>query len=249
MVELGEKTIETIKKLLVLSRDQNSLNESIAAAAKAKELMQRYNLSVELVGETGASTKLRGKIIDSVRDQKRALNKVAVEDWHAALANVLCNHNHCRCYLTYAETEDDSDANEVISVIGQLHDVEFIFQLYPWLEFEIARLSVQSDKKESLEWYRDFKYGAIAKIATRLSESKEFAEKEFRRTAKTENGSIDNVICILDSRIGAIDSYLKSLNLKSDVEGATIKENFGAYACGYTKANMVDLLLNKKINK
>lgn len=234
------KVLLKINNLLRLSKNNKNLHESTAAILKAKELMQKHNLSELSLEEK--SQNFNRKIVDSIRDKNQKLNKGTIEEWHACLANVLCNNNHCRCYLT--SIQNGEMVEDAISVIGYENDVKFVFTLYDWLAIELVRLANENEILAAPLYKENFILGAIKKIGVRLQEEQLKINEQFRRTSKLEIGTKEGAIQLLDNRIKNIDSHLKNLNLKA--QNKEIK-NFVAFNKGYVKADCIDLLQNKKI--
>lgn len=238
-----EKIILKINNLLALSKNNKNLNESTAATLKAKELMQKHNLS-EAVLEI-QSEKLDGKrIIDSIRNNNQALNIGKIEEWQACLANVVCNNSGCRCYLT--TIDNNGIIEEAVSVIGFEKDVKFVFALYAFLSLELASLAGTQTESANDLYKESFILGAIKKIDVRLKEATNHINEEFRRTTNLKKSHAENAIAIINSKVKNIDLYISRLNLKNN--NKVISDNL-AFGKGYVKGDSIDLMQHAKIEK
>ena len=150
MVE-DEKVLEKIRRLFELAKSSNE-HESAAAAAKAQELLQKYNLSMSQIPN--------GKKEAYVKDTVRLKNP---ESWAKTLYHTVAKNNNCKVVIL-------SDGQ--IAVIGQRHNLEIVEYLYSQLETRIRKLSeaawdLYGEGREGI-YKRDFALGAISRLDVRL---------------------------------------------------------------------------------
>jgi len=103
-----DSIIVKIQKLLSLSDSPNE-NEAAQAAAKATELLQKYNLSMETVdsskiGETGKVERQRHKYAKSKRRTR----------WEVDLSSAVADANFCKCLYGFYH----------ITFIGKPHNIK-----------------------------------------------------------------------------------------------------------------------------
>lgn len=267
MTEKNEETtsqiIVKIRKLLNLSASYANLNEALAAAGKAQELMTKYNLSQELIemesyGKMGyRPSGKKNNLVDSLRDLQKPLAFVNPEDWRSALAQVVCEGSHCRCYettLTFSKEPPEASstlqalsAQQVLSVVGFEEDVEFVFSLFHWLLFEIDRLTVSWATGKDLEYKENFRFGAIKKIDLRLKEARKKIEDELKDYGIGSAGKF--AIIALDDRIKKIDAFMKKNIDLQESEDKKLDNNLSAFGLGFVKGDGIDISSEKKISE
>lgn len=254
MTESTTQIVKKIKNLLSLADSHVNLNEAIAAAGKAQELMVKFNLTMEMVTEiTG---KRESEIVDCFRDQRRFLNLQPLQDWHALLASGLCDVSHCRCYISTVDSamvsyESTSEQERVLCVVGYEDDVDFVFTLFPWFVSEIDRLIVLNGISQTADWKNSFRFGANKKLIQRFNESRKSAEGEMMilLEGRGHGESAKHAIIALDNRINKIDEQMKDIDLKPRVTKNVGPEGLSAFRIGYDKGDEIDLLNEKKIEK
>lgn len=84
-----EKIIQTIRKVLELSKNNPSEEEAKAAALKAQELLAKYHIDMREVESIDIDT------IDSIDEVKVTL---AAKKWKYKLANIVANNFRCKHY-------------------------------------------------------------------------------------------------------------------------------------------------------
>lgn len=84
-----EKIIQTIHKVLELSKNNPSEEEAKAAALKAQELLAKYHIDMKEVESIDIDT------IDSIDEVKVTL---AAKKWKYKLANIVANNFRCKHY-------------------------------------------------------------------------------------------------------------------------------------------------------
>ena len=85
------KVIDTIRKLLALSESNNNEHEAALAAAKASELLMKYELKMSQI----APAKLREEILQKASPWSRSRR----QRWEAQLAFVLARHYFCQALV------------------------------------------------------------------------------------------------------------------------------------------------------
>jgi hypothetical protein len=91
-----ERISERIKKILALA-ERGSEHEAAVAAAKASELLQLYNLEVEIISDSAAQADIT---ISGdryfIEDEEGNLRKDGCREWVMTLSNAIAYVNYCR---------------------------------------------------------------------------------------------------------------------------------------------------------
>lgn len=155
-----EYLVERARKLLALATSRNP-HEAALAAAKARDLLARHNLSLATV-EAGPAGGDRPAYISERFDSGGWM------DWRRRLLATVVRHHACRG-VSYGGTRD-------VGVVGEPHNVAAVRHLYAFLVGEIARLAEAGageqpnlDPGDARAWKRSFYQGAVRTIAWRLS--------------------------------------------------------------------------------
>lgn len=157
-----EKTLELIRRLFELAKSPNE-HEASAAAAKAQELLHKYNLT-----QADLPTAEKAPYIE-VRMRLKNHSR-----WAGTLMNVLAKANGA--FVVHTSTK----YNEY-SVIGQKHTIDIVEFSYVQMEKRITWLAdvawdIYEGDERSAPMYKDgFASGIIARLSERLT--KQVAEQ------------------------------------------------------------------------
>ena len=154
-----------IKKLIALSKSNDSPEEAAQAAAHAQDLMFKYQIGeVDLdVGDTDERTpeEITNNPIQTA-DTKRAI-------WKSSLAHAVANGFGCEMYFSRGM------GGYQLNIFGTASAVQTVHYMYGYLALEITRLS----EREWLEhgkgrnengktWKNSFRLAAVTELRARL---------------------------------------------------------------------------------
>ena len=144
-----DKVIERIRKLLALSTSSNEF-EAAEAAAKAQELLLKYNLSMATVDvpETDAVDRVNWLCPD--------------QTWQQVLVNGIATTNLCQV-VRY-------DSKSKLAIFGSMSNVEVVEYLYSYLAAAIDRLCQDKCKGQGVAYKNAWRQGAIHTVCQKLRE-------------------------------------------------------------------------------
>lgn len=156
-----------IRKLIELSKNNNSPEEAAQAAARAQELMFKYS-----IGEADLDV-TRNDEPEEVVDQTAHTEdgKIRRDVWKGVLVNTLARAFGCKSY----RFTDYATKSNRLQVVGVQSAVQTVSYLFGYLVLEINRLADEAYKEhgrgQSPRTYRNsFRMGAINTIGARLAE-------------------------------------------------------------------------------
>lgn len=160
-----EAILEKVRRLFELAKSSNE-HESAAAAAKAQELLHKYNLSQADIPTSEKEPYIREII--------KLKNNTA---WAKSLYNCVAKANG-----GYVVQVDDG----MIATIGQRHNLDIIEYIYSQLEYRIRKLSetawdLYGDGREA-QYKASFAYGAIERLRDRLNRQKATIQAESKES-------------------------------------------------------------------
>ena len=168
-----EEIKDKIRKLLRLAGSPNE-HEAAAAAAKAQELCDLYNLAASQIGEgqDQSDPDLESLEISPIKGKR--------EGWEQYLFDRLANVCDCAAWITTIKQSGMRLGDEYFAV-GYPADVALLQYLYPFLQKTILRLYRQGleQQKARAHWWstrhtyhykRGFTLGATQRIILRLTE-------------------------------------------------------------------------------
>jgi hypothetical protein len=162
--------IEKIKALLNLAGNNPSEAEAASAAAKAAELMQKYQIA-QLHLEQHRPPKVE------VRFERRYGNVAQQRDWARTLANVVALDNSCLCVYTPGTTR--------VTFYGRPEALEVVEYVYAYLERAILRACDDHWYRmpdhhrrgyRPLTWRNNFCTGATSAVAATLARERAVRE-------------------------------------------------------------------------
>lgn len=128
MVAPSDAIINRVRKLLALSESPN-VNEAASAAAKAQELILKYNLDLAQI-DTGEDDPRKDYMHETIG---LGVKRGQVTNWRRDLMLVLAKYNLCKAIPFIGMP--------IISIIGQPHNVEMVQHLYVYLTRQFDRLA------------------------------------------------------------------------------------------------------------
>lgn len=169
-----KKVREQISKLLNLAENNSNPNEAAIAAAKAQELMTRYNLSLAEVSTQDSTHDPLGAYINDdyfLNFGKRG----RMIKWKRHLINAIARHNFCHI-VVYKNTD-------MVSIVGEEHNISFVTYLYEYLVYQLEFMGERAWNEYTREIFgpvprkkstflQSFYFGAVNTIHRRLSRQK-----------------------------------------------------------------------------
>lgn len=200
-----EEALRKAISCLKLAKSTNP-SEAALAAAKAQEIIDRYNLSVGDLqnGEEPAENS------EPIANTHEPLHHVCQVDtrWSTRLAGTIARRNGCRIVF-YTQ----ASGSAIIQIIGRTSDVNAVRYLFGWMEREVRRLTKQECQGRSRKYQVDFRYGVVDTIERKLDEQK----RETIHAVQTESANnpmalmkIKNSLVKREQHGLAVDSWMKS---------------------------------------
>lgn len=216
---MNEETKETIltkiTKLLSLASSDN-VNEAENAAAKAQELLLKYNLTESDLNSFNDATK---EVVVQVRTEgKTKYNRTA---WYSILANTVADANLCRLLtsgsaLIWIGKKTNIEVAQYIFE-NLVRDLQLICEK-EWAIFNIQQIYTRPyNKVHGKTWKNSFYHGANQSIRERLRKSLvELKEANSEITALVINNDVE-----LDEYMDAKYPHLRHIdyNLRRDRSG------------------------------
>lgn len=128
-----EDIITLIQKLLALSKSSNE-NEAGLAAAKAQELLFKYNLELsEIEAAADSSEKKARKTV--TKDWDSVASPKNYGRWKVTLVHRISRYNFCDVILY---------GRERVLIVGQPHNIAAVKELYSWIGEQILRFASEA---------------------------------------------------------------------------------------------------------
>jgi hypothetical protein len=220
-----EDIIELIRRCLALSTSSNE-NEAAVAAAKAQELLFKYNISI---AEIGPKEDKLGVTQDGSSSVQTYFGK-----WRQFLAASVCKYNWCRAIV---------QGNNLI-VIGLPYNVEAAKEIYEWLSEQIFYANLNFCK--TYKGHEDitkhafqvgFYSGATATICRRLKEQWEESSRQ----------AVGSTALILRND-AVLEDYINEVFKSLHTSYASLKQgNFSARLAGQAAAASIPLTPVRKV--
>lgn len=154
--------IEKIKKLLALSQSPNQ-EEAERAAEKARELLTKYDLSVDQFEDI----QVEEKII------KQFLKKPNL--WRLTIFGTISEFYFCRFIIKQTQYSDATVYG--FDIIGKSHHITIASSVCEYIEKAIVRISRERCRANAKSKFREsFRYGMAVEICTRLETMKRIRE-------------------------------------------------------------------------
>lgn len=211
-----EKILDTVRKLLELSKS-NNLNESATAFAQAQKLMSRHNITELMLAQPEEPEEPVGKEMLFAEQGK-------LPHWMGTMAVGMAKVNQCQAYRQGGRAE--------MWIVGRPSDVQTVRYLYSYVAREIKRLCrYHSDLRGNpgVQWRNDFCIGAANEVVRRLNEAAAQARAEMRREANASDTMGTGVALV------RVNSALAKLEERGENVESWIKKNLKLRNVGYNR--------------
>ena len=156
-----EAAIQKAVKLLRLAQSDNPA-EAALAAARAQEILDRYEIDCAVLDEQGARADADGPIEDfggkgAWLDEPNAKQR---ERWRTLLAAVIARANGCMVY----------NLGVKIGVIGRPCACDAVRYLFSYLAAEVNRLCARDGRGCGANWRNNYRLGVIDTLRAKLAE-------------------------------------------------------------------------------
>jgi hypothetical protein len=174
MAEIDDSILEKIQKLLRLQKSAEeigSLHEANLAAERVTDLLLKYNLELEDIGNHTPAEKT-----DLHRFNEEDITNPKNEGkWVHALYNILCKYNFCRMIISVNRFDHLKDYAILLGTKDNVESVKFLAdQLEERIrsaEKEAWKHNISPEKRNAFR--RGFFMGAVRGIDTQLREKRE----------------------------------------------------------------------------
>lgn len=231
-MEDKDKVIDLIQKCLRLSDSPNE-NEAEAALAKAQELLEKYNLTMEQVKLTDDGTPPPELINQDIQ--------VGSSKWRKYLLFYIARNNFCDLVLAGSGN---------VHLLGRTPNVAAVLEMVNWVMPQLDRMSIEEASKirgtyldpitqtfrratiESKRAFRnDFLWGAVRRIDERLKESRQ----------QRVNVSPDTRALVTNLEV-ELRAFLSSQFSNLHKKVVRVRQHSKGYSTGYEAANGVSLV-------
>jgi hypothetical protein len=170
------KIVDRIRKLIELSKHNNSPEEAAQAAAMAQDLMFKYQ-----IGEADIDVSTGERETEEVVDTDVHVEQKGVRDaWKASLANGLAKSFGSKVYTWRTGTTCE------YRCVGLKSVTQTVAYMFGYLSLEVERLANEAWNREknlgaydtARTWKNSFRLGAVATIVARLNEQRKAQEAE-----------------------------------------------------------------------
>lgn len=168
MTEQQAKIIEKIRRLLALSKSPNEF-EAAAAAAKAQDLLFKYNLSTADIDIAGKSEEEYGAawFNDGVNSR-----------WRHMLLEAVASNSFCEAGRVIGR-------HGTYQILGKKSDIEIVTYLFNYLAETVERMAAQyRGKGLGREWLNAYRRGLVIGIAVTLRGQRLKSEREAGETSR-----------------------------------------------------------------
>jgi len=222
-MEQNQEILGKIRKLLALAQSPNEA-EAAAAALKAQELLQKYNLSTASV--ENAQSGIDCVDIESGTRQAR---------WRMILLSGVAPAYFSQLLIV------SSYGKYTYQLVGKPHNVEIARSMFDYLEFAINRISRESEnKKRIIRSAEAFRLGMAHSIVSRL----DVKRKGTPLRSLFSKSLVQNLYA---SERALVDSYIKNLGnvkFRSTTLNITSRGDFNSGLAAGKKVS-----LNGQINR
>lgn len=165
--------LNRIRKLVELSKNNTSPEEAANAAARAQELMFKYQ-----IGEADLDVGSTEREVEPVVDEIVHAEKGRRDAWKASLANGIAKAFGARVYTVTGGTCD-------FHCVGLKSVTQTVQYMFGYLVLEVDRLADEGWTQEpnrahhnGRTWKNNFRLGAVAIIVSRLKEQRAQQERQ-----------------------------------------------------------------------
>lgn len=138
-----EKIVNLIENCLRLSASSNE-HEAAAAAAKAAELLAKYNIDISMLNMNGDTTAAGPEMTKDAFRMKQSRPGISYY-WKVRLAAVVAQHFFCRAYTSAAS------GPKRVTFIGEAHNIAAVKAMFSWLADVLERIADEAVVKAKRE--------------------------------------------------------------------------------------------------
>lgn len=233
------KTIDKVRKLLALSKNNTNENEVKAATSAADRLMQEHRISQAML-EAQDSSQSEPMVRKVVSEGGRRTA------WREYLLAALTLHYGCAWYLSsyrYGGSGGRGGGKgakgvQSYTVVGRESDVAIVEYMYVHLQNEVERLCRWHAGGRGVKYALAWMVGCAGGIAKQFDDMRAAARAQVSVVA---HESTSSALAILDKRGTEAKTYMSSLvgtKLASSVHGA---QDYEARAHGYSEGKKVQI--------
>lgn len=222
---MASNILRKMETILRLTKSENA-GEAASAAARIKEMADKYNIAVEILKERGHE-EYNDNIVDYMKRYGRPFREDLLP-WEMILSKIISDHNGCRVFLVEIEGKDQ------LNIVGMSKDIEMVDLLYSWLRVQLSSLIVNHIRDLGPTLKEPFTLGMIHKV----SEKMEARAKEVRASLRESIPEVAFAIKKLDQRLDVIDKFLSFKSFERNTIDTGDKE---AWAKGYQAAKDVEI--------
>lgn len=176
--EARQNIIEKIKKLLSLSENNPNEHEAAAAAEKARELLEAYDLSMLDCKEK----------LEEVTEKHVDTGKMNLPLWISQLAAIVSEHFNC-----YSLVFKRGRESKVIIFIGTETDIAVTESVYTYLMHTVIKLSDNQYVPSNINARRykeSFKIGVVMGLRKNLETMRKVHDNLANATTKAKTGEL-----------------------------------------------------------
>lgn len=162
------EALRKVAALLRLAARGGTVDEAATAAARAQDLMDRYELTRDVVAELDGQPREQDEPITDfygVAEGYLDTTKTTVH-WRWSLAHAIAKLYGCYIW------QSRRGKGKSTEVVGRPGSVESVRYLFSWLALEIEQLVQHYGRGMGLVWRREFCEGAAHAIAQRLKQQR-----------------------------------------------------------------------------
>jgi hypothetical protein len=199
-----EEALRKATALLRLATSSNP-NESALAAAKAQDIMDRFNISKEVLNQEQGSKEPDEPVTAFGNEPVlTACQKDSI--WSGLLTHYVARHYACRYY----RVSTNDYGSRAFYLIGRASDVQTARYMIGLLAEEVRRLAKAQAAGYSDDYRKNFKAGVVDTIATKLREQRKTTEDAVRAEAGKGMAlvKVNNALLKLEQKQLAVDKWL-----------------------------------------
>lgn len=228
---------EALRKAAACLRLANSSNavEAALAAARAQEIIDKYNIEAAALAEENGDRTPEEKIENFANDPVLTACQKD-KQWMNRLVQVVGRHNGCKMYFR------DRAGGCACFLIGRKTDVETASYMSKLLAEEVRRLNREECPGMSDKYRRDFKYGVVDAIANKFNTTWAKSKKEAQQeaTSSTALVRVNNAITKLEKRLGEVEEWAKN-NMKIRESKSNYNPLDNARSHGFTAGQSIEI--------
>lgn len=199
---------EALRKAMACLRlaKSSNPNEAALAAAKAQEIIDRYQLDVSSLDYDAQQKKRDDEPIKNFEsDPLDDVEGINVK-WAGVLAVHVARNNQCRVYL------QDGLRGKVLKIIGRASDVSAVRYMYSFLKEEVKRLRKENAAGHSGPYMNQFAHGVVDTIAAKLKQQREATFNAVKAEQANNNLAlvrVNNAVAKIKERMQAVDKFVE----------------------------------------